>query len=95
MTGYHMVFDREKLKLGWSRHNLDNSTTIPLTSPPHSRTDAPLPTNQQQSSPNGREVTPAIAGRAPSTTSAASPQEHFWFCSLFLFVSQFFLSLAV
>ncbi|XP_020695177.1 aspartic proteinase-like protein 1 [Dendrobium catenatum] len=98
MTGYHMVFDRENLKLGWSRsdcHNLDNSTTIPLTSPPHSTTDSPLPTNQQQSSPNGREVTPAIAGRAPSTTSAASPQEPLWFCSLFLFLSQFFLSLVV
>ncbi|KAJ6791720.1 aspartic proteinase-like protein 1 [Iris pallida] len=78
MTGYRMVFDRENLKLGWSHSNcrdLDNSSTITLSPPPHDRTENPLPTDEQPRSPNSSAVSPAVAGRAPtSIPSASSPQ---------------------
>ncbi|PKA58081.1 Aspartic proteinase-like protein 1 [Apostasia shenzhenica] len=96
MTGYDMVFDRENLKLGWSRsdcRNLGSSTRVPLTPSPQSRPENPLPTNQQQSSPTGRAVPPAVAGRAPVNPSAASPQGVTLCWSMFLILSQFFLNL--
>ncbi|ONK73989.1 uncharacterized protein A4U43_C03F1650 [Asparagus officinalis] len=75
MTGYRIVFDREDLKLGWSRSNcrdLDDSSTVPLTPPAQSSTENPLPTNEQQSSPNARAVSPAVAGRAPTNIPSAA-----------------------
>lgn len=101
MMGYNMVFDRENLKLGWSRsncYNLESSTRIPLTPPPHSRMQNPLPTSRQHSSPNpnGREVTPAIAGRAPTAASEASTKGTPGFVLLFLLISVFsYLCIAV
>ncbi|XP_077212755.1 eukaryotic aspartyl protease family protein [Tasmannia lanceolata] len=77
MTGYRIVFDRENLKLGWSRSNcidLTDGMVVPLTPPPHNISENPLPTNEQQSSPGGHAVPPAVAGRAPSNLSAAPPQ---------------------
>lgn len=89
MTGYRLVFDRENLKLGWSHSNcrdLDNSRTVPLT--PQNSTENPLPTNEQQSSPNGRAVSPAVAGRAPTTIpSAATSQVVNRFCSSLLLLA--------
>ncbi|KAL5751645.1 hypothetical protein ACOSQ2_022152 [Xanthoceras sorbifolium] len=76
MTGYRMVFDRENLKLGWSRSNcqdLNDSMNSPLT-PPNGTASNPLPTNEQQSTPGGHAVTPAVAGRALSKSSATSIQ---------------------
>ncbi|XAR73335.1 Nepenthesin [Bertholletia excelsa] len=76
MTGYRMVFDREKLELGWSRSNcqdLSGGETMPLT-PPNSRSPNPLPTTEQQSAPGGHAVAPAVAGRTPSPSVAASQQ---------------------
>lgn len=95
MTGYLMVFDRENLWLGWSRSNCNipgSSTRVPLTSPPHGKTTNQQPTNQQHSSPkpDGREVKPAIAGRAPTPASEASPSGYPLFFPLFLLLSQFF-----
>ncbi|XP_030974434.1 aspartic proteinase-like protein 1 [Quercus lobata] len=77
MTGYRMVFDRENLKLAWSRSNcqdLGDSKTMSLTSPPDGAPSNPLPTTEQQSTPGGRAVSPAVAGRAPAKPSAASTQ---------------------
>ncbi|XP_012093314.1 aspartic proteinase-like protein 1 isoform X2 [Jatropha curcas] len=71
MMGYRVVFDRENLKLGWSRSSCefrDDGKRMPLT--PLN----PLPTNEQQSAPGGHAVSPAVAGRAPSKPSAASTQ---------------------
>ncbi|KAG6660917.1 hypothetical protein I3843_03G134600 [Carya illinoinensis] len=76
MTGYRMVFDRESLKLAWSRSNcqdLSDGKRMPLASPSGTPLN-PLPTNEQQSSPGGHAVAPAVAGRAPSKPSAASSQ---------------------
>ncbi|KAJ4966649.1 hypothetical protein NE237_018498 [Protea cynaroides] len=76
LTGYRLVFDRENLKLGWSRsscQDLSVGERVPLTPTPHDRPQNPLPTNQQQSTPGGRAVAPAVAGRTPSQPSAASP----------------------
>ncbi|XP_010269163.1 PREDICTED: aspartic proteinase-like protein 1 isoform X2 [Nelumbo nucifera] len=76
MMGYRIVFDRENLKLGWSRSNcqdLSDGKAMPLTPPAHDRPENPLPTNEQQSTPTGRAVAPAVAGRAPSKPSSASP----------------------
>ncbi|XP_030468685.2 aspartic proteinase-like protein 1 isoform X2 [Syzygium oleosum] len=73
MMGYRMVFDRENLKLGWSRSNcqdLDDDRSMPLT--PNGRSPNPLPTTEQQSAPGGHAVAPAVAGRALSKPSAAS-----------------------
>ncbi|KAE7998146.1 hypothetical protein FH972_002720 [Carpinus fangiana] len=77
MTGYRMVFDRENLKLAWSPSNcqdLSDGKIMPLNSPPHDTPSNPLPTNEQQSTPGGHAVAPAVAGRAPSKPSAASSQ---------------------
>ncbi|XP_073103650.1 aspartic proteinase-like protein 1 isoform X1 [Elaeis guineensis] len=88
MTGYRIVFDRENLKLGWSQsncHDLDNSRSVHLTPPPQNRPENPLPTDEQQSSPKGRAVAPAVAGRTPPTNpSAASPQVVTQYCLLLL-----------
>ncbi|EOX92199.1 hypothetical protein QUC31_003519 [Theobroma cacao] len=72
MTGYRMVFDREKMKLGWSPSNcqdLADGKRMPLS--PNGTRSNPLPTNVQQSTPGGRAVAPAVAGRAPSKPSFA------------------------
>ncbi|KAK8653552.1 hypothetical protein V6N13_127545 [Hibiscus sabdariffa] len=75
MTGYRMVFDRENMKLGWSSSNcqdLADGTRMSLS--PNGTPLNPLPTNEQQSTPGGRAVAPAVAGRAPpSKPSAAAP----------------------
>ncbi|XP_059642779.1 aspartic proteinase-like protein 1 isoform X2 [Cornus florida] len=77
MTGYRMVFDREHLKLGWSRSNcqdLSDSKRMPLTPPPSGSPPNQLPTSEQQRTPGGNAVAPALAGRTPSKPSAASTQ---------------------
>ncbi|KAH7861334.1 hypothetical protein Vadar_024717 [Vaccinium darrowii] len=76
MTGYRMVFDRENLKLGWSRSNcqdLSDGTRMPLT-PPKTSPPNPLPTTEQQSAPKGNATAPAVAGKTPTKPSAASPR---------------------
>ncbi|XP_042494701.1 aspartic proteinase-like protein 1 isoform X2 [Macadamia integrifolia] len=75
MTGYRLVFDKENLKLGWSRsscQDLSAGQSVPLAPPPHDRPQNPLPTNQQQRTPDGKAVPPAVASRTPSKPSAAS-----------------------
>ncbi|KAB5556536.1 hypothetical protein DKX38_007445 [Salix brachista] len=87
MMGYRVVFDRENLNLGWSRSNCefsgishlqgccggeDDGKTLPLT--PSGTPRNPLPTNEQQSTPGGHAVSPAVAVNAPSKPSAASSQ---------------------
>ncbi|KAG1342412.1 hypothetical protein COCNU_05G006410 [Cocos nucifera] len=58
----------------WTGHDLDNSRSVHLTPPPQNRPENPLPTDEQQSTPKGRAVAPAVAGRTPPTNpSAASP----------------------
>ncbi|BBH05654.1 Eukaryotic aspartyl protease family protein [Prunus dulcis] len=83
MTGYRTVFDRENLKLGWSRSNcqdFSDAKSMPLT-PSKGTPPNPLPTNEQQSTPGG--FAPAVAGRAPSKPSAASSRlVSSQFCSL-------------
>ncbi|KAJ3695787.1 hypothetical protein LUZ60_001164 [Juncus effusus] len=78
MTGYRLVFDRENLKLGWSQSNCDelgNGSRVPLTpkqqNPNPNQPENPLPTNEQQSSPDGFAVAPAMAGKAPTTPNNA------------------------
>ncbi|KAJ4761528.1 Eukaryotic aspartyl protease family protein [Rhynchospora pubera] len=95
MTGYHIAFDRENLKLGWSRTDcgdLGSSTKVPLTPEKQpNRPENPLPTNEQQSSP-GHAVSPAEAGRAPTghNSSAVSQKEPFLHvCLLLLLMTQF------
>jgi len=68
LVGYHVVFDRENMNLGWYRsecHDLDNSTTVPLGPSQHNSPEDPLPSNEQQTSP---AVTPAVAGKAPASS---------------------------
>lgn len=72
MTGYRMVFDRENMKLGWSPSNCqDLADGKRMSLSPNETPSNPLPTNEQQSSPGGRAVAPALAGRAPSKPSVA------------------------
>ncbi|CAN1191105.1 Aspartic proteinase-like protein 1 [Linum perenne] len=75
MTGYRIVFDRENLKLGWSRSKCEDeiiwvpgnpSGTTPSSGNPL------LPTNEEQRIPGQHAVSPAIAGRAPLQPSAAA-----------------------
>ncbi|KAL3527794.1 hypothetical protein ACH5RR_012450 [Cinchona calisaya] len=84
MTGYRMVFDRENMKLGWSRStckDLIDDKRMPVT--PSSGSPNPLPTTEQQSKPNGQAVTPAVAGRTTSKSTATSN---------FLLPGQFYIS---
>ncbi|XP_021275403.1 aspartic proteinase-like protein 1 [Herrania umbratica] len=72
MTGYRMVFDREKMKLGWSPSNCqDLADGKRMSLSPNGTPSNPLPTNEQQNTPGGRAVAPALAGRAPSKPSVA------------------------
>ncbi|CAN0864522.1 Aspartic proteinase-like protein 1 [Linum grandiflorum] len=81
MTGYRIVFDRENLKLGWSRSQCEDEIVwVPGnptgTTPSSSSANPLLPTNQEQRIPGQHAVSPAVAGRAPlrPSTAAASPQ---------------------
>ncbi|XP_061374033.1 aspartic proteinase-like protein 1 [Gastrolobium bilobum] len=74
LTGYRVVFDRENLRLGWSRSNCQgnmgdraNSTSTSSSGSPN-----PLPANQQQSVPKTRAVPPAVAGQTSPKPSAAT-----------------------
>ncbi|KAK9134339.1 hypothetical protein Syun_013669 [Stephania yunnanensis] len=74
MTGYRIVFDRENLKLRWSRsscQDLTEDSSFRLTPPPHDRPENPLPTNEQQHNPNGRAVSPAVASKTPLNPSSS------------------------
>ncbi|THU52159.1 hypothetical protein C4D60_Mb10t01050 [Musa balbisiana] len=90
MTGYHLVFDRENLKLRWSRsdchHDLDDSRRMPLGSPPRNRPENPLPTNEQHSFPNNaRAISPAVSGRTlPANSSSVSQGVNAWYRLLLL-----------
>ena len=53
--------------------DLNDSTKSPLTPGPGTPSN-PLPANQEQSSPGGHAVGPAVAARAPSKPSTASTQ---------------------
>ncbi|KAI3978482.1 hypothetical protein MKX01_015657 [Papaver californicum] len=72
MTGYRVVFDREKLNLHWSRSNcqdLSKEEGIPDQDKPEN----PLPTTEQQSTGGGKHaVAPAVAGRTTTNPSTAS-----------------------
>ncbi|XP_042025896.1 aspartic proteinase-like protein 1 isoform X1 [Salvia splendens] len=71
MTGYQIVFDRENFKLGWSESNCkDLSDRAPLNPTGNNSSSNSLPTAQQQSAPNSRAVSPAVAGKTPSESSA-------------------------
>ncbi|KAK6115441.1 hypothetical protein DH2020_007710 [Rehmannia glutinosa] len=75
LMGYRLVFDWERLKLGWSISNcqdIDNGDEIHLTPPPSDASPNPLPTTEQQQNPHGHAVAPAIAGRATPKPSEAS-----------------------
>ncbi|KAH6827865.1 Eukaryotic aspartyl protease family protein [Perilla frutescens var. hirtella] len=95
LMGYRLVFDWEKMKLGWSVsdcHDIEaNGDEVHQPPSPSDVLPNPLPTNQQQQSPNGHAVAPAVAGRAPVNPSAASPPpaiHRYQFCttSLLLFL---------
>ncbi|MBA0592291.1 hypothetical protein Gorai_009274 [Gossypium raimondii] len=77
MTGYRMVFDREKMKLGWSPSNCqDLADGKRMSLSPNGTPSNPLPTNEQQSTPGGRAVAPAVAGRAPPSKPSAAAHTH-------------------
>ncbi|KAG9451658.1 hypothetical protein H6P81_011623 [Aristolochia fimbriata] len=74
LMGYRMLFDRDNLKLGWARsncHESSGSSKVPLTPPTQDRPENPLPTSEQQKSPGGHAVSPAVASRTPPNPSAA------------------------
>ncbi|KAL1540532.1 cathepsin D [Salvia divinorum] len=77
LMGYRLVFDWEKMKLGWSISDCHDvgEDGDGLHLPPSSSevSPNPLPTNEQQQSPRGHAVPPAVAGRAPAKPSSASP----------------------
>lgn len=98
MTGYRMVFDRENMKLGWSRsdcEDLSAGQSTPSTSPSAGKAPNPLPTNEQQHAPARPAVAPAIAGRAPPKTSSSSSlhKESLWapFSTLLSLLASFLL----
>ncbi|KAF3567042.1 hypothetical protein DY000_02019380 [Brassica cretica] len=72
MTGYRIVFNRENMKLGWSSSKCQEDKIAPPqeASPGSTSSPIPLPTEEQQSRTHA--VSPAIAGKTPSKTSAAS-----------------------
>ncbi|XP_075639744.1 aspartic proteinase-like protein 1 isoform X1 [Castanea sativa] len=77
MKGYRLVFDRENLKLGWSKSNCQdiNGNQAQLKPPSNDGSPNPLPTTEQQSIPNTHAVPPAVAKRASSNSSVSVPQQ--------------------
>lgn len=70
MTGYQIVFDREKDMLGWSHSkclDLKNGDGGPVGNSPNT-----LPTTEEQSVPKGGAVAPAFAGRTPKSSASCS-----------------------
>ncbi|XP_011098089.1 aspartic proteinase-like protein 1 isoform X1 [Sesamum indicum] len=92
LMGYRMVFDWEKLKLGWSNSNCQDIASddeIHSKPPPSDASPNPLPTNEQQQNPHGHAVPPAVAGKAPPKPSAAYhrlPPYRYYIISLLLLV---------
>lgn len=86
MTGYRMVFDRENLKLGWSRsdcEDLTDNNRLPLA-PTDGSSSNSLPT-EQQNAPTSSGVAPAVAGRTPSNSARPTSQGlplKFWLAKL-------------
>ncbi|KAL7154611.1 hypothetical protein ABFS83_03G013000 [Erythranthe nasuta] len=77
LMGYRLVFDWEKMKLGWSTSNcedIDDGGKFHIAPSPSDSESSPypLPTNQQHQNPNGHSVAPAVAVRAPPEPSAAA-----------------------
>ncbi|KAJ0265993.1 Aspartic proteinase-like protein 1 [Hirschfeldia incana] len=72
MRGYRIVFDRENMKLGWSPSKCQEDKIAPPQEASQGSTSSPnpLPTEEQQS--RSHAVSPAIAGKTPSKTSAAA-----------------------
>ncbi|KAK6922967.1 Xylanase inhibitor, C-terminal [Dillenia turbinata] len=92
MTGHRMVFDRENLTLGWS-HSTCNEDTMPLTTAPNGKPPNSLPTNEQQSTPGGHTIAPAVAGRASSKSSVNTLYvDSSWFGSTRLILSLLLLA---
>ncbi|GAA0160788.1 aspartic protease [Lithospermum erythrorhizon] len=79
MTGYRLVYDREKLVLGWKKSDCydtnqantgSNSTSPPSSTPPPATT--PLPPTSSRSPPPSRNTTnPNITQTSPPPSSAA------------------------
>ncbi|KAK2375698.1 aspartic proteinase protein [Trifolium repens] len=79
LMGYHMVFDRENLRFGWSRSNCQDSMgdTSNVTSPSKGGLPGSIPANQQQRTPNSTHaVPPAVAGKTSPKPSAATSGLH-------------------
>uniref|UniRef100_A0A7N0V4F4 Peptidase A1 domain-containing protein n=1 Tax=Kalanchoe fedtschenkoi TaxID=63787 RepID=A0A7N0V4F4_KALFE len=93
MTGYRIVFDRENLRLGWSRsncHDISDNKTMPLAPSANSKTAPPnpLPTSGQQNVPPKRpDVAPAVAGKTPAKSSADSNRSVAFLWMLFVLLS--------
>ncbi|KAK4274080.1 hypothetical protein QN277_017365 [Acacia crassicarpa] len=94
LKGYHMIFDRENVRFGWSSSNCEDNKgdKANLTAPWNGGSPNPLPANQQQSVPNTHSVPPAFAGPALHKPARAPPRgmmaSHFLslvslLCSLF------------
>jgi hypothetical protein len=81
------------LFLGELGGGLENSTKVPSTPEKQpNRPENPLPTNEQQSSPDGRAVSPAEAGRAPTgqnSSTAAQKEVFMQLCLLLLLMTRF------
>ncbi|XP_048232806.1 aspartic proteinase-like protein 1 isoform X2 [Ricinus communis] len=74
ITGFCLAIQPTEGDIGTiGREDRSNDKRMPLTSPNGTLVN-PLPTNEQQSSPGGHAVSPAVAGRAPSKPSAAAVQ---------------------
>ncbi|KAI3669281.1 hypothetical protein L6452_40510 [Arctium lappa] len=71
MKGYRLVFDRENLTLGWS-HSKCQAFKGEKTTGSNASSPISLPTTEQQRTPSTHAVSPAVAGRTPSKSSAAS-----------------------
>ncbi|XP_078444758.1 eukaryotic aspartyl protease family protein isoform X2 [Wolffia australiana] len=83
MTGYRMVFDRERMRLAWSP---SSQCEDPVSSrhaaipPPADWPTNPLPT--AGGPPGAATINPALAGHAPRTGQAVPPPSTFRFCFL-------------
>ncbi|KAH7524443.1 aspartic proteinase-like protein 1 isoform X2 [Ziziphus jujuba] len=91
MMGYRMVFDRENLRLGWSKSNCDDiSKGKGLNpAPPSDGSPGTLPASEQQSTANTQAAEPtAMAVTTTSTSSVAvlSYQIPYRFCILTSFL---------
>ncbi|XP_057492633.1 aspartyl protease family protein 1-like [Actinidia eriantha] len=93
MTGYRIVFDREKMVLGWEASNCydaTNSNTLPIN-PTNSSTVPPTSSVEPEATSGGKNGSPINSPSTPPPPSNDSPQLNTFTSTLFVIFFSLFI----